>query len=691
MGWLIFGIVYTGLYFVAGQILSAHGPTYLAFRLVALLVPPLIGITVIVRNRQRWAGCQWLFWATIGLGLAVASVGHLGWMLDELLLNRQSSWLGWHAVFILFGAAAPLLALLAQPHRGSREHIAATTAVDIAGVAVVTGFLYSYVVTAHDASAGTGGGPIYALLVLAEMQPFIVFVGMTAAAVAARASGWGPTYSRLAIGLALNFVTLTLSNLAIWQGIYQPGYVYDFMWIMPFMFYPWAAAHAPASADSEQPVADDAPSQPWVIFAVLVLIPALDYVLRRTVPSVIPETTRDLATAVSVVSALPLLLARLAVERSELRRADDQFRLLAAAVGQADELIAISTIDRQFVYANEAYCRALKYRRAELQTADARTLFDEQSAGASDAVADACQKGETWHGTITRRRQDGTTFPTEVAVVPFGDSRGRITHLLSIERDISEEARLREQLIHSERLSAVGQLVSGVAHELNNPLQSVIGYTELLLDGETRERARTDLEQVKVEAMRAAGIVRNLLSFVRRTSTARSLEDVNSIVQAAIALRAYDLKTRNVVVVQNYGEHLEKVSVNREEIQQILLNLILNAEQAMLASRGSGTLSVTTRGREGHVWVEVSDDGPGVPPALTGRIFEPFYSTKEVGVGTGLGLSIALGIASAHGGSLALVRSEQGACFRLTLPIAPSQSAARDEHEAARTASAVAV
>jgi PAS domain S-box-containing protein len=670
MGWLIFGVAYTGLYFAAGRMLVGEGLLFSGFRLAALLLPPLLGIAVIVHRRQRWSGCHWLFWATIALGLVTAAVGHVGWMLDELLLDRPTSWLGWHAVFVMFGTAAPLLALLAQPHRGVRESAAATTAVDIAGLAVVTGFLYSYLVTAEDVGSGALQGPWPPLLILAELQPLIVFVGMSAAALLARGGPWAATYRRLALGLGLSFITTTLSNVAIARGYYEPGFVYDFMWILPFMFYPWAAAQAPTS--QEAPVGEElgtaAASRPWVIVSVLVLIPALDYVLRLAAPGAWPDSSRGLATAVTVVSVLPLLLARLAVERAELRRSGDQVRLLATAVEHANELFLIRTIDRRFVYANDTFCRALGYTSAELQETGPRALFDEASAADSDAVAADCAAGRAWRGTFRRRRRDGSTFPVAAAVVPFGGEAGRITHLLSVEHDITEEMRMREQLIHTERLSAVGQLVSGVAHELNNPLQSVVGFTELLLDGEKRERTRQDLEQVKQEALRAARIVRNLLSFVRRAPHSRTFEDLNAAVQAAVALRAYELKTANIRVEEQYEPGLPAVWINREEIQQVLLNLLLNAEQAMLKHRGTGCLRVRTGRAGAGVCIEVADDGPGIPAELAGKIFEPFFSTKNVGEGTGLGLSIALGIASAHGGSLDLLPRPAGACFRLTLP-----------------------
>jgi two-component system NtrC family sensor kinase len=237
-----------------------------------------------------------------------------------------------------------------------------------------------------------------------------------------------------------------------------------------------------------------------------------------------------------------------------------------------------------------------------------------------------------------------------------------------MERDITEELRLRSQLIHSERLSAVGQLVSGVAHELNNPLQSILGFTELLIDAEKRLETRRDLEQVRSEAIRAGKIVRNLLAFVRRSSSERTIASINDIVRTTVSLRSYEFGSANIRLFERYGEGLPSVVVNPEEIQQVILNLILNAEQAMRSAHRGGTLTVTTTCIDAMVTIEIQDDGPGVPAALAGRVFEPFFSTKEVGEGTGLGLSIAMGIAEAHGGALTLVPSETGACFQLSLP-----------------------
>jgi two-component system NtrC family sensor kinase len=290
-------------------------------------------------------------------------------------------------------------------------------------------------------------------------------------------------------------------------------------------------------------------------------------------------------------------------------------------------------------------------------------------------IAEAVRSDGVWRGTLVRRCRDGATFLTSCTVTALADGNGRITQFVSVERDITTETELRDQLIHTERLAAAGQLVSGVAHELNNPLQSVVGFTELILDTEDRSETRKDLERVLAEANRAARIVRNLLAFVRRSSVERTTMTLNEVVQSAIALRAYEFSMASIAIETAYEPDLPSVSVDPEEIQQVLLNLLLNAEHAIKSTGGGGRVRIRTLREGDGVTVEVHDSGPGVPSGVAGRIFEPFFSTKEVGQGTGLGLSIALGIAKAHGGSLALAAAGEGACFRLTLPAAVTGAA----------------
>jgi PAS domain S-box-containing protein len=674
MGWLGLGVAYSIIYAVIGAYLRPYPDVLPWFRIVSLLLPPLVGVTIIARRRHAWAGCQWLFWATLALGLVMSGISVISWSVDEMLLGVGTSWLGWHAVFALFGGVAPLLALLAQPHRGPREKVTATIAVDIAGIAVLTGFLYSHFAVAADGGAaarGTSG----ALLLLSELQQFLVCVGMGLAAVLTPDREWKQVYRRLALGLSISFITLTLGNAEIWQGYYQSASLGDAMWILPFAFYPWAASEAPRSQISRID-ADEAPiatSRPWVIFSGLALLPLIDYGLRRAVPAGAFAPFQDLSMAVAIVSVLPLLMARLAVERAELRQVDAKLRLMGAAVEEANELIVIVSRDGQIRHANRAFCQAVGYELADLiDQSRAAVVVDESIAKLEEVKKVA--KGQAWNGTIVHRRADGSTFQAACAIVPLTNDHGHVTHYVQMERDITEELRLRSQLIHSERLSAVGQLVSGVAHELNNPLQSILGFTELLIDAEERPELRRDLEQVRSEAIRAGKIVRNLLAFVRRSSSERTIMSINDVVKTTISLRSYEFGSANIRLFESYGEGLPSVVINPEEIQQVILNLILNAEQAMRAAHRGGTLTVTTKCVAAMVTIEIHDDGPGVPAALAGRVFEPFFSTKEVGEGTGLGLSIAMGIAEAHGGTLTLVPTDKGACFRLALPaVDPSE------------------
>jgi PAS domain S-box-containing protein len=674
MGWLGLGVAYSIIYAVIGGYLRPYPDVLPWFRIVSLLVPPLVGVTIIARRRHAWAGCQWLFWATLALGLVMSGISVISWSVDEMLLGVGTSWLGWHAVFALFGGVAPLLALLAQPHRGPREKVTATIAVDIAGIAVLTGFLYSHFAVAADGGAaarGTSGS----LLLLSELQQFLVCVGMGIAAALTPDREWKQVYRRLALGLSISFITLTLGNAEIWQGFYQTASLGDAMWILPFAFYPWAASEAPHSQISRID-ADEAPvatSRPWVIFSGLALLPLIDYGLRQAVPAGAFAPFQDLSMAVAIVSVLPLLMARLAVERAELRQVDAKLRLMGAAVEEANELIVIVSRDGQIRHANRAFCQAVGYELADLIDQSRTAVVADESIAKLEDVKKVA-KGQAWNGTIVHRRADGSTFQAACAIVPLTNDHGHVTHYVQMERDITEELRLRSQLIHSERLSAVGQLVSGVAHELNNPLQSILGFTELLIDAEERPELRRDLEQVRSEAIRAGKIVRNLLAFVRRSSSERTIMSINDVVKTTISLRSYEFGSANIRLFESYGEGLPSVVINPEEIQQVILNLILNAEQAMRAAHRGGTLTVTTKCVAAMVTIEIHDDGPGVPAALAGRVFEPFFSTKEVGEGTGLGLSIAMGIAEAHGGTLTLVPTDKGACFRLALPaVDPSE------------------
>src|SRR6266853_4487840 len=604
MGWLLSGILYSTAYVLVGWQLRGHAALLSWFRACALLVPPMAGVYVIVRRRQTWRGCQWLFWATIAVGLAMSAVGLTGWAADELMFQHET-WLAWPAVFALFGAIAPLFALLAQPHRGAREPLAATTAVDLAGLTVVTGFLYSFFVTTPEAGPSGGGAPI-SLQRVSELQQALVVAGMVGAMWVARGTGWSTTYRRLALGALVGFATLTLSNFEIGQGLYRSGFVYDFAWILPFAFIPWAATSAPPSEPADSPTADqgelDRP-RPWVIFAAVAMIPILDFGLRRIVPDDTLSSVRDLSTAVTLISVLSLLVARIAAERAEMQQVGSTTRLLAQVLEQAQDLILVLTPEGRCRYANSSFCRALGFKPEELTKLRAADLMKLETISTTDLLSQVRSTGG-WRGTVTRKRADGTTFPVSATLAALVDERGTLTHIVSVERDTTKKQRLREQLIHSERLSAVGQLVAGVAHEINNPLQGLMGLTELLMEGHDSGNMQYDLDQIRVHADRAAKIVRHLLLFARHSTLERSIADLNEIARATVSFRSFELKSLGIELIEHYSLELPLIVANREEIQQVVLNLLLNAEQAVRGTGRPGIVRIRTGETDASAFVE---------------------------------------------------------------------------------------
>ena len=239
--------------------------------------------------------------------------------------------------------------------------------------------------------------------------------------------------------------------------------------------------------------------------------------------------------------------------------------------------------------------------------------------------------------------------------------------------------RTQEQLLNSEKMAAVGQLISGVAHELNNPLTAILGYSQLLgASGQVGPQGLEYIEKLYKQAQRTHRIVQNLLSFARQHKPERSPTKINHILEDTLALRDYDLRMGNIRVHLNLAEDLPIMSADPHQLQQVFLNMVNNAVDAILESSPDGDLWVATHADAEKVFVEFTDSGPGVQEAS--RVFDPFYTTKPVGKGTGLGLSICYGIVTEHGGTIR-VRNlpHRGASFTIELPLNGSPAAEPDE------------
>ena len=281
----------------------------------------------------------------------------------------------------------------------------------------------------------------------------------------------------------------------------------------------------------------------------------------------------------------------------------------------------------------------------------ARTLFIERLD----------REGQVTDHLLRLRRVDGGPIWVEVTASATYGSRGGSSdppaaaslHIEALVRDVSERKKLddqsrdgRYQLLQAEKMAALGQTISGVAHELNNPLATILSWAERLAERSVDDKTRQGLEVILAESERAARIVRNLLTFARKRQTTRAMVDLNQVVRETLALRAYEQKVSNVQVVEALSSGLPEVFADGHQIKQVLLNLVINAEQACIGANGRGTIVVRTShdADRGSAVLEVNDDGPGIAEDKHGRVFDPFFTTKEVGQGTGLGLTVAYAI-----------------------------------------------
>ena len=260
---------------------------------------------------------------------------------------------------------------------------------------------------------------------------------------------------------------------------------------------------------------------------------------------------------------------------------------------------------------------------------------------------------------------------------PLLDTDGKPAGVIISVRDVTMEKKLEQQIIQSERLAAMGQMIGGFAHELNNPLTSILGMAELLQESDASEGARKQVAILHKEARRAAEIVQNLQYFARPPAPGRSQVNLNELVQRTVQMQAYPLRKSNVTVDFLPEPAMPAIVADPNQLMQVFLNLLLNAEQAIRESRDRGTIRVRIGRNPDSVWVVFQDDGPGIAPENLTHIFDPFFTTKRPGRGTGLGLSICKTVLREHGGNIEATSAPGGgAVFTITLPIAAEVGAA---------------
>jgi PAS domain S-box-containing protein len=321
----------------------------------------------------------------------------------------------------------------------------------------------------------------------------------------------------------------------------------------------------------------------------------------------------------------------------------------------------------------------------DINRVGARILGIEKSEAPNHCLKDFCcadekkvsefKSGLEWFSFLTQqrplyiRRKNGSVIATELdgSIVSIGDRKAFQIFL----REMTERYMLEQQLRQAEKLSALGQMISGVAHELNNPLSVIKGFVEVILrHHELQPNTRVDLEKVLKECDRAESLVKNFLTFARERQLRREPVNINSIIESVMETRRFTTQISQVSVNYELDNNLPVTSADPDQIRQVLVILVNNALQAMEKSPPPHILTLRTSVYDGTIKVEVQDNGPGVPPHLETKIFEPFFTTKEVGTGTGLGLSLAHSILAEHRGKIYHRRpKEGGACFVFEIPI----------------------
>jgi PAS domain S-box-containing protein len=322
-------------------------------------------------------------------------------------------------------------------------------------------------------------------------------------------------------------------------------------------------------------------------------------------------------------------------------------------------------------YANRR-CYETGYKQEEMIGRRLVDLVDAGQRKEFEAALDTTAHGQQVENLELRaRRSNGTPGHFSISLSPMRDEQNTVNSVVVVMTDITDAALLQAKLAHSERMATLGRLVSGVAHEVNNPLAAILGFTDLLLENpEVPATAREDLQIILQETQRTKDIVQDLLSFARQRAVKRELVNVGAVLKQTTKLRSYDLQSHGVEVIEEYDEKLPAVMGDAQQLQQVFLNILNNAYDAIEESGRAGKILLKTASTGHSIEISLADNGTGIVDVE--RIFDPFYTTKPTGKGTGLGLSICYGIVRAHGGEIQCTNNPDGmgSTFSIRIPAA---------------------
>ncbi len=389
--------------------------------------------------------------------------------------------------------------------------------------------------------------------------------------------------------------------------------------------------------------------------------------------------------------------AELQHEIVERRKIEDELRKLYVAVDQSSVSVAITDTKGVIEYVNPKFTTTSGYTREEITGQPISILKSGLTPhSVYKYLWDTILAGNEWSGDLQNRRKNGELYWENVTISPIRDPDGIVANFLAVKDDITEKRRLEQQLTQAQKMESIGTLAGGIAHDFNNILTIISGYASLIgtvhqQDSDTQKNVR----MITTAVDRGAGIVRQILTFARKTEARPKLVEVNTVIKELSSLLR-DTFPKTITVALNLEKALPRIVIDGTQLHQMLLNLCVNARDAM---EDGGTLTMSTRlagyadleakfpdcKHVSHVQINVSDTGMGMTGAITQRIFEPFFTTKEIGKGTGLGLSVVYGIVRAHGGYVDVESAPgQGSTFRVYLPV--QDDFAPDHDQAGKTA-----
>ncbi|MBM4015100.1 MAG: response regulator [Planctomycetes bacterium] len=357
---------------------------------------------------------------------------------------------------------------------------------------------------------------------------------------------------------------------------------------------------------------------------------------------------------------------------------EDRAHLLHDVVNSVDVPVLTLGLRGELLHRNRAADALFGPTAAGAQPRDGEVLpFIEDAA--RSAFVHSLREFRRSEAEVQLADRDGQPRAIALALAPIRAVDDRLLGTVVVARDVTEWRRLEAQVAQNEKLSAIGELVSGVAHELNNPLTAVFGFAQLLLAEELPAEQKDEVRHIYTHAQRCKKIIDGLLKFARRHQAERVRANLNEVVQSTGDLLSYQLRLANVRLEQELDPALPDSMMDSFQLQQVLINLMTNAQHAIVEAKRPGVITLRTRAAGGRIVLEAQDNGCGMPDHVMRRIFDPFFTTKGVGKGTGLGLSLSYGIVREHGGTLTVSsRPGEGSTFRIDLPVVaqPSGSAA---------------